>query len=135
MWRLSTTTLCILLTSIVNFGAHLSSRKFLRTNCSSYPRELCEITNLIRDWPGLPEIINISTNEILPERVNTLSTLFKSTIKLSTASHLVHICLAHMRFVTCSKDPSRFLRSYVRSVSKETYKNFSDNSLGFSGST
>jgi hypothetical protein len=43
----------------------------------SYPRELCEITNLICEWSRMPKMINKFTYGVfLPKEVGTLTTLF-----------------------------------------------------------
>ena len=82
--RWSTVILKILALSFTNSGFHLSSKNLRSKNCASYPRELCDITILVREWNGQLEIINKFTYWVLPKHVGTLTTLFTIGI------HIVH---------------------------------------------
>ena len=82
-FRWSTVILKILVPSITNSGFHFNSKNLRIKNCASYPRELCDMTNL-RDWSRQPEIINKFAYWVLPKLVGTLTTLI--TINF----HVVH---------------------------------------------
>ena len=73
----SGTTLRILVPSIINWGVHLNSRNCRSSNCASYPRELCDKTNIVREWSGPPEIINKLTYVVFRQKhLGTLTTFF-----------------------------------------------------------
>jgi len=70
----------ILTLSIINVGYHLSSRNL--RNCASYTRELWNDINLVSEWSRQPKIIDKFAFGVLPERVDTLSTLFAIDINI-----------------------------------------------------
>jgi hypothetical protein len=122
-WILSTNTLRILLPFIINCGSHLSSRNLLSRNCALYPRDLCEIRNLIRERRNSRIYsINLPTGSCQNAWIR-FPHCSQSTLLSSTVSHLKHFLSTYV-VGTCSKDPSRFSSSCVHSVSKETYKIF-----------
>jgi len=82
--RCSTHILKILVPSITNSGSHLSSKNLRSKNCASYHRELCDMTNFVREWSGQPEIINKFACWVLPNYVGTLTALF------TIGFHIVH---------------------------------------------
>jgi len=78
--------------------------------------------NLVREWWGPLEIMNTFTYSVLPERMDTLPTLF------TIGTQIIHGFTFRTHFLS-------FSRAYVHSVSRNTYKNLSDSMLGLSGVT
>ena len=94
----------ILKNHTVNFGAvHYQLvcpsqfRNFRSRYCASYPLELCDITNVVFEWPRLPEIINKFTYEVVRRtHVGTLSTLFKiNTQIINRFTFITHLFMRY----------------------------------------
>jgi len=133
-WILSTNTLRILLPFIINCGSHLSSRNLLSRNCALYPRDLCEITNLIRERRNSRIYsINLPTGSCQNEWIR-FPHCSQSTLLSSTVSHLKHFLSTYV--VRYLFERSITLFKFLCPLCFEgNVQNFSDNLLGFSGAT
>jgi len=90
------------------------------------------MTNLVREWSGMHEVINKFPNGVLPERMDTLTTLFKIDLQVAHGFTFRTHLLSTLSSVMLKR---RFSRSCVHSVYEKKYKNLSDSLLGFSEAT